>query len=206
MLNLYRRYDYISQCLSQAEACSELAAIDHDGFRDLLSVLDDLGVIIGYDILLNDRSAVDYPRFATTLVLPDRPPLIWVNRRKHLSLAELVDTIVHEAIHSTVRCLKRHLETPQPDIETTYYGEELVSLAGTNIILHVIQFPAQQQVARNLIAIEQCRSILFRLGCDERFLRHRFMEADAAAAFLTDVGIKVAIPSLEALNRRSRLR
>lgn len=114
-----------------------------------------------------------------------------------------VDTIVHEAVHSTIRHLGRLPRTPEPDEAIASYGEEVVALAGANLILRKIKFSARREIARNMIALANCKTVLGRLGCSEQFLRDRLTEAELAADFLTDFGIDVAAPTLEEIQSRS---
>jgi hypothetical protein len=54
-----------------------------------------------------------------------------------------------------------------------------------------------------MIALANCKTVLGQLGCSERFLRDRIAEAEVAASFLTDFGIDVAAPTLEAIQSRA---
>ena len=188
------RYQHISSNIDPARARSELAKIKNAGFQDLLARLDDTGVMLGADAVLDKDSARHLPRFGLTLVLPARAPLIWLNLLKHDSITALVDTVVHEAVHSTVVELRRLPRTPEPEEKIASYGEEIVAFTGTNLILRTIRFPAYHEIARNMLAIDTCKEILGRLGCGEKFVRDRLAEAEAAADFFTDLTIAVRPP------------
>ncbi|KQT12895.1 hypothetical protein ASG57_08050 [Bradyrhizobium sp. Leaf396] len=185
------------------EALSRLAAIENAGFQGLLAQLEDNGVILGADAVLPRDMARRHDRFGLTLVLPERAPLIWLNLLKHDSDAALVDTVVHEAVHSTVRLLERLPRSPEPDEVIASYGEEVVALTGTILILRKIAFPAHREIAQNLIALANCKKTLGQLGCSEQFMRERLAEAELAADFFTDFGIEVACPTLEEVQSRS---
>lgn len=197
------RYDYILRNTNEAQARAALEGVNNAGLQDLLMVLDDIRAIVGVDTILTDAQALAQPRFGLTLVIPERArPLIWLNLRKHKTMEELVDTIVHEAVHATVRVLQRHARSPEPHERITYHGEEIVALAATNLILRKIEFPAHHQIARNVIAVDNCKNILGQLGCSEQFLRDRLAEADVAADFFTDFGIEITVPILEEVQAR----
>lgn len=201
--DLATRYRHIRSHMNVTQALEKLGGIENAGFQDLLAQLADLGVIIGVDALLPRHLARRQERFGLTLVLPGHEPLIWLNLLKHDSVAGLVDTIVHEAVHSTIRHLGRLPRTPEPDEAIASYGEEVVALAGANLILRKIKFSARREIARNMIALANCKTVLGRLGCSEQFLRDRLTEAELAADFLTDFGIDVAAPTLEEIQSRS---
>ena len=201
--DLATRYRHIGSHLDVTQALDRLDGIENAGFQDLLAQLADLGVIIGADAVLPRDMARRIDRFGLTLVLPEHMPLIWLNLLKHDSVAGLVDTVVHEAVHSTIRHLGRLPRTPEPDEAIASYGEEVVALAGTNLILRKIAFPAHHEIARNMIALANCKTVLGQLGCSERFLRDRLAEAEFAADFLTDFGIDVAAPTLEEIQSRA---
>lgn len=189
---LERHYHYIRGTLDVAGARAELEKIDNAGIRILLGQLDDLDVIIGADSVLPPVLAMAQPRLAMTLVIPKRRPLIWLNLVRHRGrTAALVDTLAHEAIHTTVVLLGRHPRTPQLEEEIAYHAEEIVALTGANHILATIDFPAKQQFAQNLAAIENHKTILTQLGCSEEFLREKTDEGAAAKAFLMDHLIKM---------------
>jgi len=190
--DLERRYRYIRGTLDVAGARAELGKIENAGLRNLLGQLDDLDVIIGADSVLSPVLAMAQPRLAMTIVIPKRRPLIWLNLVKHCGRpAALVDTLAHEAIHTTVLMLGRLPRTPQPEEEIAYHAEEIVALTGANHILTEIKFPAKQQVVQNLAAIENHKTLLTQLGCSEEFLRSKADEGAAAKAFLMDHLIKM---------------
>jgi hypothetical protein len=195
--DLAGRYRHIRNHMNVNQAMSRLSGIANDGFQGILAQLIDCGVFIGADAVLPRKLARRHERFGLTIVIPGSAPLIWLNLLKHDSTCALVDTVVHEAIHSTGRILGRHVQTPQPDEAIASYGEEIVALVGANLILGKIAFSARRQVAQNILALTNCNIALRRLGCSERFLSERFAEAELAAAFLTDVGIEIACPTLE---------
>ena len=201
--DLAMRYQHIRSRIDMTGALERLDEIENAGFQGLLAQLADLGVVIGADTVLPRHLARRHDRFGLTLVLPGHAPLIWLNLLKHDGVAGLVDTVVHEAVHSTVRRLGRLPRTPEPDEAITSYGEEVVALAGANLILRRIAFPAPREIARNMIALANCKTVLGQLGCSERFLRDRIAEAEVAASFLTDFGIDVAAPTLEAIQSRA---
>ena len=194
--DLEARYEHIRRSVDVARAGAELAKVDNAGFQELLALLDDLDVTVGADAVFSESWARAQPRFGLTLVLPGRRPLIWLNLFKHMSVAALVDTVVHEAIHATVSILRRYPRTPQPNEEIAYHGEELVALTSANHILTKINFPAQQEVTINIMAIEAQKVTLRQLGCAEPFMHARAAEGEAAAALLTDHLIKVDVPTL----------
>lgn len=195
-MHLITRYDHISRNIDEARAREQLAEVNNVGFEGVLTMLDDIGTIVGADAVFTDEEAVAQPRFGLTLVIPERDrPLIWLNLRKHKTLEELVDTVVHEAVHATVRVLNRRQRTPQPEEAFAYLAEEIVALAATNLILRRIEFPALHQIARNMIGIDRCKNMLGRLGCDAQFLGDRFAEAEAAAAFFTETLIHFGPPN-----------
>ena len=198
------RYQHIRSRIDVARARTKLAEIDNTGFHCLLGQLDDNGVIFGADAVLPEDIARLHPRYGLTVALAGEAPLIWLNLFKHDSIAALVDTVVHEAIHSTVRLLGRLPRTPEPDEATAFYGEELVGLAGANLILHKIEFPADRQIAQNMIALDNCKEILGRLGCCERFLRARLVEAKAAADFFMDFWLEIVPPASKEVRSSSR--
>lgn len=198
------RYQHISSNIDLARARSELAKVKNAGFQDLLARLDDTGAILGADAVLSKDQACLLPRFGLTLALPGRAPLIWLNLLKHNGITDLVDTVVHEAVHSTVQILRRLPRTPEPQETIACYGEELVALAGTNLILRRIQFIAYHQIAQNTTAINTCKEILGRFGCSEQFVRDRFAEAETAADYFTDLTIAVRPPTLEEVQAHSR--
>jgi hypothetical protein len=193
--DLAGRYQHIRNHVNVPQALAKLDGIRNAGFQGVLAQLIDCGVILGADAVLPRKLARRQERFGLTLVLPSTAPLIWLNLLKHDITAALVDTVVHEAIHSTVRILGRGSRTPEPDEAVAFYGEEIVALAGANLILRKIAFSARRQVAQNLLALANCKTILRRLGCSEQFLCARFAEAELAAIFLTDVGIEIACPT-----------
>lgn len=197
------RYEYIRSHINMKQALERLDGIENTGFQSLLAQLTDLGVIIGGDAILPRRLARRHDRFGLTLVFPGHVPLIWLNLLKHESVAGLVDTVVHEGVHSTIRHLGRLPRTPEPDEAIASYGEEVVALAGANLILRKIKFSARREIARNMIALANCKTVLGQLGCSEWFLRDRIAEAEVAADFLTDFGIDVAAPTLEEIQSRA---
>lgn len=201
--DLALRYRHIRSHMNVTQALEKLDGIENAGFQDLLAQLADLGVIIGADAVLPRHLARRQERFGLTLVVPGHEPLIWLNLLKHDSVAGLVDTVVHEAVHSTIRRLGRLPRTPEPDEAIASHGEEVVALAGANLILRKIKFSARREIARNMIALAKCKTVLGQLGCSERFLRDRIAEAEVAASFLTDFGIDVAAPTLEAIQSRA---
>ncbi|KQT12621.1 hypothetical protein ASG57_06475 [Bradyrhizobium sp. Leaf396] len=200
--DLATRYRHIRSHMDVTQALERLGGIENAGFQDLLAQLADIGVIIGADAVLPRDMARRSDRFGLTLVLAGSGPLIWLNLLKHDSVAGLVDTVVHEAVHSTIRHLGRLPRTPEPDEAIASYGEEVVALAGANLILRKIKFSARREIARNMIALANCKTVLGQLGCSEGFLRDRIAEAEVAASFLTDFGIDVAAPTLEAIQSR----
>lgn len=202
--DLAARYDYIRNHMNVTRALSRLDGIDSAGFQGVLAQLADNGVIIGADAVLPKKMARRHDRFGLTLALPGSAPLIWLNLYKHDSDAALVDTVVHEAVHSTVRLLGRLSRTPELDEAIASYGEEIVALAGANLILRKIAFPAHNEIERNKIALIHCKKILRQLGCSDQFLRERLAEAELAAEFFTDFGIDVARPTLKEVQSRSR--
>jgi hypothetical protein len=197
------RYQHIRRHIDVVRARGKLAEFDNAGFQGLLAQLDDNGVIFGADPVLPEDLARLHPRFGLTVVLAGKAPLIWLNLLKHDSIAALVDTVVHEAIHSTVRLLGRLPRTPEPDEAFASYGEEIVALAGANLILRKIAFPAHHEIQRNKVALFNCKKILSQLGCNEQFLRERLAEAELAANFFTDFSIEFACPTLEEVQSRS---
>lgn len=201
--DLSKRYRHIRNHMDVTQALETLGKIENAGFQGLLAQLADLAVTIGADAVLPRDMARRSDRFGLTLALPGHTPLIWLNLLKHDSVAGLVDTVVHEAVHSTVRHLGRLPRTPEPDEAIASYGEEVVALAGTNLILRKIAFPAHHEMARNMIALANCKTALGQLGCSERFLRDRVAEAEVAADFLTDFGIDVAAPTLKEVQSRA---
>ena len=201
--DLATRYQHIRSRIDMTRALERLVGIENAGFQGLLAQLADLGVVIGADAVLPRHLARRHDRFGLTLVLPGHAPLIWLNLLKHDGVAGLVDTVVHEAVHSTVRRLGRLPRTPEPDEAIASYGEEVVALAGANLILRRTAFPARREIARNTIALANCKKVLDRLGCSEQFVRDRLAEAERAANFFTDFGIDVAPPTLEDLQSRS---
>ena len=200
---LASRYRHIRSHMNVTQALEKLDGIENAGFQDLLAQLADLSVVIGADAVLPRHLARRQERFGLTLVVPGHEPLIWINLLKHDNVAGLVDTVVHEAVHSTIRHLGRLPRTPEPDEAIASYGEEVVALAGANLILRRIKFSARREIARNMIALANCKTVLGQLGCSERFLRDRIAEAEVAASFLTDFGIDVAAPTLEAIQSRA---
>ncbi len=201
--DLATRYQYICRHMNVTQALSRLDRIDNAGFQGVLAQLADIGVIIGADAVLPEDLAQRQDRFGLTLVLAGAAPLIWLNLFKHDSASALADTLIHEAVHSTVRILGRLSRTPEPDEAIASYGEEVVALAGANLILRKIAFPAHHEIAQNTITLARCRSVLHQLGCSEQFLRDRLAEAELAANFFTDFGINVAHPTLEDIQSRS---
>ncbi len=194
--DLEARYEHIRRSVDVARAGTELTKVDNAGFQDLLALLDDLDVIVAADAVFSEALARVAPRFGLTLVLPGRRALIWLNLFKHTSVGALVDTVAHEAILATVSILRRYPRTPQPNEEIAYHGEEIVALTGANRILTKINFPAQQEVAINMMAIEAHKVTLRQLGCAEAFMHARAAEGETAAALLTDHLIKVGVPTL----------
>jgi len=198
---LQRRYNHIQQHLDVRGARIQLSTIDNAGFRELLERLDDLNIIVGADALLPADAAQALPRFGLTLVIPGRPPLIWLNLLKHSDSMELVDTVAHEAIHATVNLLGRHPQTPQPTNELAYHAEEIVALYGANWILNQIEIPAHRQIEQNLATINQPADILIRLGRSPEFLQQKDAEGDVAAKFLLESHlIEIAAPTLAEVN------
>ncbi|MGL3107265.1 hypothetical protein [Bradyrhizobium sp. BR 1432] len=204
-MTITARYDYILRNMNERQARAALAGVNNAGFQDFLTMLDDIGAIIGADAVFTNAQALAEPRFGSTIVIPERArPLSWLNLRKHRTIEELVDTVVHEAVHATVRVLKRHQRTPEPEELIAYHGEEIVAMAATNLILRKIEFPAYHQIARNMITIDECKNKLSRLGCNAQFLRERFAEAAAAEAFFTDSFLEFGAPTaVEVRTRRS---
>jgi hypothetical protein len=202
--DLATRYRHIRSHMNVTEALSRLDEIENAGFQGVLAQLADIGVIIGADAVLPRDLARRNDRFGLTLVLAGSAPLIWLNLFKHDSVAALVDTVVHEAVHSTVRRLGRLPRTPEPDEAIASYGEEVVALAGANLILSRIAFPARREIAQNTIALENCKKVLGRLGCSEWFFRDRLADAEVAADFFTNFGIDVTAPTLEEIQSRAR--
>lgn len=202
--DLAARYQYIYKHMNVTQALSKLDRIDNAGFQGVLAQLADIGVTIGADAVLPEDVARRHDRFGLTLVLAGAAPLIWLNLFKHDSASALADTLIHEAIHSTVRHLGRLPRTPEPDEAIASYGEEVVALAGANLILRKISFPAHHEIAQNMIGLDRCRAALHQLGCSEQFLHDRLSEAETAANFFTDFGIDVAPPTLEEIQLRSR--
>jgi hypothetical protein len=202
--DLATRYRHIRSHMDVTQALERLDGIENAGFQGLLAQLADLGVAIGADAVLPRDMARRSDRFGLTLVLPGHAPLIWLNLLRHDGVAALVDTVVHEAVHATVRRLGRLPRTPESDEAVASYGEEVVALAGANLILRKIAFPAHHEIARNMIALANCKKVLNQLGCSEQFVRDRLAQAELAADFLTDFGIDVAPPTLEEIQSRSR--
>jgi hypothetical protein len=202
--DLATRYRHIRTHMNVTQALSRLARIDNAGFQGVLAQLADIGVIIGADAVLPEDLARRHDRFGLTLVFAGAAPLIWLNLFKHDSESALADTLIHEAVHSTVRTLGRLPRTPQPDETIASYGEEVVALAGANLILRKIAFPAHHEIAQNMIALAKCRMVLHELGCSEQFVGDRLAEAELAANFFTDFGIDVAPPSLKEIQSGSR--
>lgn len=190
--DLRARYEHIRASMNVTLALKKLDSIENYGFQGLLAQLVDNGVIIGADAVLPRKLARRHERFGLTLVIPGTAPLIWLNLLKHDNAADLVDTVVHEAIHSTVRIFGRHSQTPEPGEAIASLGEEIVALAGANLVLRKIAFSARRVIAQNTIAIANCKAVLRRLGCSEQFLCERLMEAEPAAAFFTDFGLDFA--------------
>lgn len=201
--DLAERYRQIRSRMDVAQALSRLAEIENAGFQGLLAQLNDNGVILGADAVLPKDMARRHDRFGLTLVLPGSAPLIWINLLKHDSVTGLVDTVVHEAVHSTVRLLGRLPRTPEPDEAIACYGEEIVALAGANLIMRKIGFSAPREIGQNMLALANCKNILGQLGCNEQFLRQRFAEVEAAADFFTDFGVEIGRPTLEEVQSRS---
>lgn len=200
---LQRRYDDILRHLDVRRAHFQLSSIDNAGFQELVVRLDDLSIVVGADALLPADAARALPRFGLTLVIPGRPPLIWLNLLKHMDAMTLIDTVAHEAIHATVSMLGRHRQTPQPTNELAYHAEEIVALRGTNWILNRIQAPAGHQIVQNLATIDHYAESLIRRGCSPAFLQQKDAEGVAAAKFLMELHlIEVAAPTLAELNGR----
>lgn len=202
--DLVTRYQHIRSHMNVTAALRSLDRIDNAGFRAVLAQLADLGVIIGADAVLPEDLARRHDRLGLTLVLAGAAPLIWLNLFKHDSVAALVDTVVHEAVHATIRRLGRLPRTPEPDEAIASYGEEVVALAGANLILRKIAFPAHHEIEQNKMALAECRVVLHQLGCSEQFLRDRLGEGELAADFFTNFGIDVAPPTLEEIKSHSR--
>lgn len=201
--DLIARYQHIRSHMNVTQALERLDQIENAGFQGLLAQLADLGVVIGADAVLPKHLARRHDRFGLTLVLPGHAPLIWLNLIKHDTTTDLVDTVAHEAVHSTVQLFGRLPRTPEHDETIASYGEELVALAGASLILRKIAFPARRQIARNTFALANCKTVLDRLGCSEEFVRHRLAAAEHAAKFFTDFGIDIALPTREEVQSRS---
>jgi len=198
---LQRRYNHIRQHLDVRGARIQLSSIGNAGFQELLERLDDLNIIVGADALLPADGAQALPRFGLTLVIPGRPPLIWLNLLKHSYSMALVDTVAHEAIHATVKLLGRHPQTPQPTNELAYHAEEIVALRGANWILNQIEVSANRQITQNLATIDHHAEILIRLGRSPAFLRQKAADGITAARFLMEPHlIEVVAPNLAELN------
>ena len=197
------RYQHIRSHIDVNRALSRLAEIENAGFQGVLAQLADIGVVVGADAVLPKDVARRHDRFGLTVVLPGKAPLIWLNLDKHDSVTALVDTVIHEAVHSTVRLLGRLPRTPEPDEVVASSGEEIVALTGANLILREIGFPAHREIAQNMIAFANHKEILGHLGCSEQFLGERLAGADAAADFFTDFGIELTNPTLDEIRSRS---
>jgi hypothetical protein len=183
-MTLEERYAWIRVRMNFQEMDSALRKIANDGFQRLVRRFRDLQIEVGADAAFSSLDAHRHPRFGLSIVLPDRPPLIWINLKKHNSAAELVDTMVHESIHATSAIISRHEILPEPENERSYLGEEICALVGANKLLNAIQFPAEHQISRNLDILHNHSRHLRRLGCDRRFIREREFEGRSAAEFL----------------------
>lgn len=183
-MTLEERYVWIRARMDFHKMDSALRGILNDGFQRLVRRSLDLKIEIGADAAFSPFEAQQTPRLGLTIVLPDRPPLIWVNLLKHKSMAELVDTVVHEAIHATSGLIGRHQVLPELDNERLYLGEEICALVGANRLMKTIQFPAEHEISRNHDTLRSHSARLRGLGCDRRFIRERESEGRCAADFL----------------------
>jgi len=184
-MTLDERYDWIRDRMDFAIMASLLDEIRNAGFQKLIKRLSQLGIMIGADTGLTSAQAMETPRLGLTVVLPARPPLIWINVLKHAnSEAKLADTAAHEAIHATSAELGRHDQLPELDDARRYNGEEICALVGANTILRDIDFPAITEIARNKKMLRDHKKILERLNCSKRFVSERETEGQSAARFL----------------------
>jgi hypothetical protein len=186
-MTLDERYVWIRDRMDFARMASVLSQIPNVGFQHLVKRISQLGIMIGADTGLTPAQAMEMPRLGLTIVLPARPPLIWINLQKHVNSEEkLADTTAHEAIHATSGELGRHDQLPEPEDVRRYNGEEICALVGANTILREIEFPARTEIARNKKMLRDHAKILEGLNCTKRFLSEREGEGKSAAHVLLD--------------------
>jgi len=61
---------------------------------------------------------------------------------------ELVDTILHEALHATGKPLGRHTEAPEDTKSTEYWLEELCVYSGLKYIYPIMKIPEMRSISR----------------------------------------------------------
>ena len=104
----------------------------------LLCRLGGLGVLLVAEPLERAQLARTSHRLGLTVSLPGAPTVIWVNYDAHvcgpaqaLDVAEIIDTIAHEAVHATATMLGRCLVLPEGGASDAYRAEEVCAMVGT---------------------------------------------------------------------------
>lgn len=88
-----------------------------------------------------DKVSIKTPRLGSAVIVPGRQTLIWINFVRHyvpntreIIIPELIDTVAHEAIHTTGTFLQRFSIQPEDPATLEYMVEEVCALAGTSAL------------------------------------------------------------------------
>lgn len=135
---LEERYDYICK---ESVPLLERWPNPPGVVQPLLQHLEALGVVLLADHPKWDRVSITTPRLGSAVVVSNRQTLIWINFVRHyvpntrnLIVPELIDTIAHEAIHTTGPLLQRFVVQPEDPATLEYMVEEVCALAGTSAL------------------------------------------------------------------------
>lgn len=133
---LDERYDYIRR---ESVPLAERWPNPPSALQPLLQRLEQLGVLLLADHPKWDRISVKTQRLGSSVIVPGRQSIIWINFIRHnlpntntLIVPELIDTIFHEAIHTTGTLLGRFIIQPEDLAALDYIVEEVCALAGTS--------------------------------------------------------------------------
>jgi len=135
---LEERYDYIRR---ESVPLSERWPNPPGVVQPLLQRLEALGVALLADHPKWDKVSIRTLRLGLASIVPGRQTVIWVNFVRHyvpgtrdIIVPELIDTIAHEAIHTTGTLLQRFVLQPEDPATLEYMEEEVCALAGTSAL------------------------------------------------------------------------
>lgn len=160
------RRDWLVRHMDESQATAALSKVQHSAFKRLTERLINLDFIIGADTGFNPSMALQVDRLGLTLLVTNYPPIIWLNlhRLNRLGEAELVDTVIHEAIHATSGILQRAPELPDYNNPKAYLLEEITARTGANFVLRQLTYPGREVIRKNKLYISKHGSSLRDIG------------------------------------------